>query len=348
MKISPARADDFINTLGDDTRAILLYGPDSGLIRERARFAILKITNVVNDPFLISELTPPELRNDPARLADEALALPFGGGRRAVHLKNAVDGLSTIITETVNRLSECPAPAPSLLIVEAAELSPRSSLRRLFEGNESCAAIACYLDEGAGLERVITDALRDHGLKLDGDARSWLAGHLGTDRQLPRRELEKLALYCAGKLDVTLEDCLAVVGSGGSSDIDEAIYAAASGDLGALDQALARASQEGQSPIAILRAAQRHFQRLHLVCSQAHKGSDIGSAMKSLRPPVFFKLADRFRAQTRTWTLPRLTAALGLLTDAEIRCKSTGQPAHLISARVLMQIANAARHGQRS
>jgi DNA polymerase-3 subunit delta len=58
---------------------------------------------------------------------------------------------------------------------------------------------------------------------------------------------------------------------------------------------------------------------------------------------VFFKLADRFRAQARSWTPERLATALDLLTEAELGAKSTGQPDRLICQRVLMQIATAAR-----
>jgi len=343
VKVPPARAEHFLAGIGEEIHAVLLYGPDSGLVSQRGRALAAKIAGADDDPFLMAELTAADIRDDPARIADEACALAFGGGRRSVRLRGAADGVAKAVSGAMELLGAAAGPPPSLVIVEAGELGPRSSLRRLFEGAAHGAAIPCYLDEGAGLERVIEDALRGHGLSAGADARAWLAGALGADRGVTLGEVEKLALYCAGAKEVTLEDCRAVVGEAAALELEDAVYAAGGGDATALDRALTRAFQEGVNPITVLRAAQRHIQRLHLVTGQVTGGGSLDAAVKALRPPVFFKLADRFRAQARSWTTERLATALDLLTEAELGAKSTGQPDRLICQRVLMQIATAAR-----
>lgn len=343
MKVPPARADSFLAGIGDDIQAVLLYGPDSGLVRERGRALSEQITGSADDPFLIAELTAADLRDDPARLADESCALAFGGGRRAVRLRGVGDGATKAVASAMELLGSSDVPPPSLIIVEATELGPRSTLRRFFEGADNGAAVACYLDEGTGLERVIEDALRNHGLSVERDALEWLARTLGADRGITVQEVEKLALYCTGAKKVTLEDCQAVVGDAAAHELEDAVYAAGSGDAAALDRALSRAFQEGINPITVLRAAQRHMQRLHLVAGQVAGGGSLEAAVKGLKPPVFFKLADRFRAQARNWDPGRIETAIDLLTEAELGAKSTGRPARLICQRVLMQIAIAAR-----
>jgi DNA polymerase-3 subunit delta len=347
MKIAPARADAFLAKPDGACLAVLLYGPDSGLVRERARALTKAITGSLDDPFLVSELTAADLRDDPARLADEATALSFGGGRRAVRLRGAADGSTKAVAGALELLGTGEGAAPSMVIVEAGELSPRSSLRRLFEGEDGAAAIACYLDQGGGLERVIEDTLARHGLKPGPDVLAWLARVLGADRGVTLSELEKLALYCGPSGAVTLDDCRAVVGDGAAHELDDAVYAAGGGDAEGLDRALARAFQGGASPVSVLRAAQRHIQRLHLVAGKVAAGTPMDAAIKGLRPPVFFKQADRFRAQARSWSSERLVTALDLLTEAELGTKTTGYPDRLICQRVLMQIAMAARHGHR-
>jgi len=343
VKISPARAESFLAGVGDDIHGVLLYGPDSGLVRERARTLSVKIAGADDDPFLMAELTAANLRDDPARIGDEASAFAFGGGRRAIRVRGAGDGVTKAVAGAIELLGEGSGPPPSLVIVEAGELGPRSLLRGLFEKTENCAAIPCYLDEGAGLERVVEDALRSHGLRAGPDALAWLVRTLGADRGVTLGEVEKLGLYCTGAGKVTLDDCRAVVGEAAAHELEDAVYAAAGGDATALDRALTRAFQEGVSPITVLRAAQRHIQRLHLVAGQVAGGGSLDGAVKALRPPVFFKLADRFRAQARGWSPDRLATALDLLTDAELGAKSTGLPDRLICQRVLMQIATAAR-----
>lgn len=346
MKVRPAEAESFLAAPAEGIHGVLLYGPDSGLVRERAHALTKCIAGRTDDPFLVAELGPADISEDPARLNDEARALPFGGGRRVVRLRAAGDGTANALEGALGALAGAEGPAPSLIVVEAGELTPRSSLRRLFEGAPTAAAVPCYLDEGAGLTRLIADTLAEDGLEAEPDALAWLAANLGADRGVTLSELAKLALYRAGEKAVTLEDCRAVIGDAAAHDIEDAAFAAGEGDAAALETALGRAFQEGINPVSVLRAAQRHFQRLHLVAGRVARGTPLDTAVKGLKPPVFFKLAPRFRAQARAWSPARLATALDLLTEAEIQSKSTGQPERLICRRVLMRIASAARAGR--
>lgn len=207
--------------------------------------------------------------------------------------------------------------------------------------------MACYLDDGRGLPDLIERILAGHGLRARPDALGWLAQHLGADRALTRGELDKLALYCHGRREATLEDCMAVIGDAAADDLEAAVIAAASGDIGALDTALARAFREGVSPIAVIRAAQRHLQRLHQVTGATAAGVPLDAALKGLKPPPFFKVADRFKAQARAWPAAQVAQALEILSEAEVRCKTTGMPDRLVCARALMQIAQAGRRALR-
>jgi DNA polymerase-3 subunit delta len=54
---------------------------------------------------------------------------------------------------------------------------------------------------------------------------------------------------------------------------------------------------------------------------------------------VFYKNADRFRAQLRSWTPALLAHALSLLVEAEVQCKTTGFPDTAICGRLVIQLA---------
>ncbi len=348
MKIAPRDANRFVKAPGDDVIAVLVYGPDSGLVRERAEALTRAVAETVDDPFRVVTLTPAELRDDPARLADEAQALAFGGGRRVVRLRGATNGNAETLSLILKTFAVANDPSPALIIAEAGELRPADKLRKLFENDARAAAVACYLDDGRNLEQVIVETLARHKLRASHDALAWLGRHLGADRRLTRNELEKLALYCAGQNEISLDDCAAVIGDGAGTDLEEAVFAAAGGEFAVLDTALARAFREGVSPIAVIRATMRHLHRLHQVTGLMAEGASLDVATKSLKPPLFFKVADRFRAQARSWPEGHVRAALEILSEAEIRCKSTGQPDQLICARALMQIAQAGRRAKRA
>lgn len=348
MKIQPRAIDGFLRKPDKDTIAVLLYGPDGGLVRERSDGLTRAVAGRIDDPFLVTDIAAADLKDEPTRLVDEAAALAFGGGRRVVRLRGAGDAQTEACKALLATLGASDEPSPSLMILEADELAPRSRLRKLFEDAPRGAAIPCYLDDGRGLEDVITETLAAHKMRASHDALGWLMGHLGADRRVTRGELEKLALYCAGRNEVTLDDCTAVIGDASATDLDQAVFAAAGGEMGALDTALARAFREGVSPIAVIRAAMRHMQRLHQVTGAMAQGVPLDAAVKALKPPLFFKVADRFRAQARAWPANQVEDALALLSDAEVRCKSTGMPGELVCNRALMQIAQAGRRAKRA
>ncbi len=75
MKIAAGRIDGFVKKPAPGIHAVLVYGPDSGLVTERAEVLIEAVAGTLDDAFRISEIGAGGLRDDPARLRDEAAAL---------------------------------------------------------------------------------------------------------------------------------------------------------------------------------------------------------------------------------------------------------------------------------
>ena len=333
----------------DNVNALLIYGPNAGLIHERAKAAVTFAVENLSDAFRLCELQARDLAEDPARLADELGALSFGGGRRAVWLKEAGDGLtSTISTALESEIGD------TLLVVEAANLGPRSSLRKLFEQASNLGAVPCYEDDQDTLQAYISEFLSGENVTIDGDALYWLLDRLGNDRLQVRSELEKLILYAwrddalsdDGETRITLETVMEGAGDAGVLSLDQLADAVASGELANVDRFLALAIEQGVQPISAIRSVARRFSQLHFVVGLAAGGNSIEKLISSLRPPVFFKNRPAFRAQTTLWSVPRIAQALDILSQAEIDCKTTGMPAHAICARALIRIGGAARAGR--
>ena len=141
MKIPASRIAAFLQRPDQGIRAILLYGPDEGLVRERAAAAARSVCPDLADPFRVAELSASVLAADPARLADEAAQLSLIGGRRVVRVRGAVDGLAKLFGEFL-----AATPGDALTVVEAGDLPSRSALRRAFEAPPTAAAIGCYPD----------------------------------------------------------------------------------------------------------------------------------------------------------------------------------------------------------
>jgi len=338
MKIAGGHVAGFIRNPDPEVRGVLIYGPDQGLVCERADALVSAVVNDPTDPFRVVELTAGTVKNDPACLVDEAASLSLTGGRRVVRIRDGADA----VAEACKALLATTA-CEALVVVEAGQLAPRSSLRQLFEKEANAAAVACYVDSDAVLSQVISETLGNYGLVVTPEANAFLAANLGSDRAVTRSELEKLALYMGGTGTVKIEDATAVVDDNGIMSIDSTIYAACGGDSPALDRSLGRAFAEGIQPVTMLRAAARHLQRLHLARALVDRGRSSDQAMMALKPPVFQGLKDRFRDQTRRWDSERLAIALEIVTQAELDCKTSGTPVDAVCSRALMRLAQAAR-----
>lgn len=344
MYFSGAKAESFVRKPDLGLAAALIFGPDRGLVRERMAAIARAVAGDVADPFRVVEIPASALKADPARLHDEAASLAFGGGRRLLIVRDAGDIAAPLFADFLARAPKDGA----FVLVEGGDLSKRSTLRAAFESSSRAASVACYGDDERSVRAFIAELLRQHKLTALPEALDLLCARLGQDRDQTRGEIAKLALFMDGGADkrVGVDAVLAVVGDGGAASLDAVVLAAADGDYAELDRALSRALLDGESPIRILNAAQRHVERLHLARAHMDAGASAEQAMMKLKPPVFFRSADRFRRQLSAWEPARLASALHALLEADIACKSTAAPDEALAHRALARVANAARSGR--
>jgi DNA polymerase-3 subunit delta len=339
MKLAANRIEGFVRRPDPEIRAVLVYGPDGGLVRERADALARSAVPDLKDPFRLADLAGDALAKDRARLADEVAAMALTGGRRCVRVRGADDSLAPAFSSLFDAM---PA-GDTLVVVEAGDLGKGSKLRALFEDARAATAVPCYVEDEADLSRTIAEILASHGKSASHDALEHLAGSLVGDRMMARAEVEKLVTYMGEERQVELAHARACVGDSGAMELDAPAWAAGDGDYAAVDRALGRLFGEGESPVGVLRAAQRHFQRLQLVVGQTARGEGLDRAAAALRPPLFFKTKGQFLSQARRWSPPALRHALDRLTEAEADCKRTGMPDRTLCARALYQVAALAR-----
>jgi len=344
MKIEPRQVEAFLKKPDPKVRAVVVYGNDDGLIAERAMQLAKSVCDDLKDPFRVVDIAGEALKGDPARLADEFGAMSLMGGRRVVRVRPAGEEAAAALENLVA------APAgDALIVLEGGNLTPRSSLRALAETEACLAALPCYMDSSAALEGLVEAAAREQGFAVEPDALEWIVDRLGGDRGQTRSEIDKLLLYKAGDSSkiITMDDAVAVLGDTAAIGIDNVITATFDGDLPALDRALDRVFAEGGNPVQLVRALQRHADQLHLVAGHADAGGNLEAAMFKARGlPRGGPMRQRFERHLRTWPLPRLSAAVPRILDAEIECKRTGQPDEVIARRLCLGLAQYARQAR--
>ena len=328
MKIDARRIDAFLKN-PHPARVVLFHGEDEGLVREHAACLVRNVAGGINDPFRVSEVE----RDGFATLPDEVAAMSMTGGRRVVRVRDVTDGATTAVQKVLA------ANGPGLLVIEGAALGGKSKLKTLLDRSDQAGTVACYPMDARAVAQLSRMILAQDQISIDQDTLSWLSGHLGEDRGVTRSELEKLSLHVGPGHAVQMIDARACIGDLSGLSLEDALYAATDGSVVATDRALELAMSEGASPVAVIRAAMLHLQRFLRARTLMDDGVSSDEAIRSLRPPVFFRREPIFSRSIRDWTLPPLAAALAKVWEAERACKQTGAQAETLCRNAIIGLA---------
>jgi DNA polymerase-3 subunit delta len=330
--------DSFLAKPDPGRPIILLYGPDSGLVHERADALMASAVDDPSDPFSLIRLDGDELAADPARLVDEAMTIPLFGGRRAIRVraggKNFAGGVETLASLQ---------PRDCRIVIEAGELRPDSPLRKACERAPNAVAIACYPDTARDLARLIDDEMRAFELRIAPDARTALTDLLGADRQTSRNEIRKLALYARGEREVTLAHVMAVVTDASALALDGIVDGAFAGKPAEVDGAFARAMAAGTYPGMIIAAAQRQAMLLHKARLSVDDGMPAAMAVESGFPRLHFSRKPAVEAALQQASTARLAAIITQLADAAFEMRKQAGLAGVIAHRTLLSVAVGSR-----
>lgn len=320
---------------------ILLYGPDAGLVRERADALMASAVDDPNDPFSLVRLDGDELAAEPSRLVDEAMTVPLFGGRRAIRVRAG----SRSFAGGVDTLADMPLK-DCRIVIEAGELRPESPLRKACERAKTAVAIACYPDTERDLAKLIDDELRVSNLRIAPDARAVLAALLGGDRQASRNELRKLALYAHGQSEVTLDDVMTVVSDASELKLDPIVDSAFAGKPDLVESEFAKAMVAGTYPGVIIMAAQRQAAWLHKSALAVAEGTPTSTLLESGYPRVHFSRKANVEIALRNFSPTKLATIIDQLATAAFDMRKQTALASAIAQRTLLAIAaNARRRG---
>jgi DNA polymerase III subunit delta len=340
VAISGTQITSFLAKPDPKIRAVLLYGPDTGLVSERAQRLAAMLAARDTPAGEIVRIDDSDLDGNPERLSLELLTVPMFGGAKIVRTSTG----RRVNTATLQPLVEGGSLA-GMLIVEAGVLRKDDKLKTLFEKSPIAAAVACYPDEGASLDGLVSDVLKAANMTIAPEARQELIARLGADRVLSRAEVEKLALYAHGSARIELADVEAIVGDASDLTVDLAVMAAASGDLSRALAECDRAVASGESAQSVILAAERHFHRLHKLRSAVDAGRSLDELLRFMRPPLPPKAKFELERQARTWTTQRAASAIGRIAEAVRQARTTGADEAAVAERLMMEIARLARSG---
>jgi DNA polymerase-3 subunit delta len=341
VALKGAQIDAFLARPDAARPIVLLFGPDAGLVRERAEVLINASVDDPRDPFALARLEGDDLAAEPSRLVEEANTIPLFGGRRAIWVR--AGGRNFV--PAVDALLRAASP-DCRVVIEAGDLKRNAPLRVACERAPNAVALPCYVDGERDLARLIDDEMRNAGLTISPNARAALVPLLGGDRLASRSEVRKLALYARGQPSVELDDVLAVVADASALALDALIDAAFTGRTGDVEFQYAKARTAGTAPGTIMSAALRQVGMLHKARLAVEEGVAASAALDGMMPPVHFSRKSLVEAALKGWTAARLQRAMAQLGEASFEIRRRSELAGVIAQRALLALAINARRKQ--
>jgi DNA polymerase-3 subunit delta len=314
----------------------LVYGPDAGLVRETAQTLIRRLSGDDPDAADIIVLEGAQLDADPSLLAIEARSTSLFGGKRIIRVRGAGKGLVMTLTQLRDD------PAGAIIVLEAGNLAPRDALRALVEAAKLGRALPCYADTEETLSALIREHFNAQGIRADSDVVSSLIEILGNDREITRRELEKLSLYAAASKQLTRNDVLLLCADNGALVIDAIIDATAGGHAERLELTLNRALSGAVDPQRLLASATLHFANLRRWRTEVDKGRSPRDVLDNLRPKPHFSRRSSLEQQLRLWSDTALATALERLLAATGESRRKPALSEPTLRRALLSICTAA------
>ena len=333
MKVATRQIKGFLSAIPQNINAVLLHGNDLGMISEYGANIAGQVAPDIDDVFSVTRLSGEQVSGDPALIGDSAQSVAMTAERRLVWVRGkGTELLSSCKTAFSQSLDS------AFIVVEATDTTSRHSLVKLFEHADHAAAVGCYADSAADLGAVLKEITTRDGISIDRDAAALVIQRLGSDRAASRQEMEKLALLAGPGGSLGYDDVAAALGDSGALTTTDIAMAAADGQIDRLQHGLEKAWSESQNVVMVLRGCQGYFRQLLSASRASQAGTPVSQAVKSLRPPVHFRLQDKMAAQLRVWTPDSLFDAVNRLQDAELSVKQGGGNDEIFAGQALLGI----------
>jgi DNA polymerase-3 subunit delta len=336
VAVKAADVDAFVARPDPGRPVVLVFGPDAGLVSERANAIVKASVDDVNDPFALARLEGEAVAAEPTRLVEEAQTMPLFGGRRAVWLKAG----SRNIAPAVEAVLALPAGG-CRVVIEAGDLRRNAPLRALCERAKNAVALPCYADSERDRARLIDDEMRAAGLTLTPEARALLIPLLGGDRAASRNEIRKLTLYAHGRDHVGVDDVTAVVSDASALALEDIVDVAFAGRPAELETQLGKARTAGTSAGSLLFNAQRQLAQLHKWRIAIEDGAPF--SLDAVQPPLHFRRKALVDVALKSWSAARLATAMAELAEAVLQSRRRPALADTIAERALLAIVTQGR-----
>lgn len=337
MKAARGQIERALGRPDPAVRFYLLHGPDEAGSRALA-FGLLKGLGDAEKFIIVGQA----IKSDPASLADEAGAMSLFGGKRAIWIEPAGDE----IADGVTALLDAPASENAVIAV-AGMLRKTSALLKLAESHPAALAHASYIPEGRGMEQIVAELGRRHGLDIRRDLADRIGQASSFNQAIAEREIEKFAIYLGASpaapraLDDETFDLLSA--EHGEADLLRLGDLALAGRIEELVEELMRLPGGASDAIPLVRSLQRRLLMLAPMRARIEGGARLDDVLASVGKALFWKDKPLVSQLLAKWPAAALAEAADRVSQLERRLIFGNGPPEAEMGETLVALARAGK-----
>ena len=326
--------EGFLERSARNYRLFVIYGPDRGLVSERATSLAGRTGVALDDPFSLIKLDIGDLQRDQGRLLDEAGAIGLFGGDKLIWIRGAAN--EKYLVDSLQVLS-ANMPDGTYVLIEGGDLKKGSLLRKAAETARTVMAIPCYADDARALNGLIDSELSSAGLGITPDARQALLELIGGDRIASRNELRKLALYCRGKSTIEEHHVTEIIGDASAISVDDAVDAVLSGNPSSFLHAMQKIISSKTAVFLVIQACLKQFQLLDAMKTEMEeKRLPAAQVMQTLGRHLHFRRKPIIEQALRTWSAEAVAREANRLQAAILQTRKRASLEDSIALQTLL------------
>lgn len=312
MKANRGQIEKALDAPPQDIRFFLLYGPDEAGSQALAR----RLERAMGPQAERIDLDGSTLKDDPARLSDEAASFSMFGDRRWIR----VSGMGDESLPALTALLEAEA-AGNPVIAVAGALKPTSKLVKLALDHKGALAFISYQPDAREAEQIAISIARESGLRLSSELARRIVALANGDRALMAGEVEKLILYLDAApehpREATAEALDALSADNPDTEVAPLVNAVLGGDLKAMHRELASLAETGTAMASVIRPLLSRAMLVANIRTAFDSSGRLESAVESVGKAVFWKEKGLVSRQVQTWNAPGIARVIQRLLEAE-------------------------------
>ncbi|AUW56959.1 DNA polymerase III subunit delta [Sphingobium sp. SCG-1] len=337
MKANKGQIERALDAPPADIRLFFLYGPDeSGSIALSKRLERAMGANAQR-----IDLDGATLKNDPARLSDEAASISMFGDKQWIRVTPLGDEALPAI-EALLQAEHAGNPVVAI----AGALKGTSKLVKLALDHKATMACISYTPEGRDADQIAIGIARELGLRLPPDLARRITELTGGDRALMAGEVDKLALFLDAApehpVEATAEALNALSAESFEEDVGPLVNAVLGGDLKAMHSELAGLRVMGTNMGTILRPLQNRAMLLANIRAEFDVSGRLDAAIESAGKAVFWKDKATVTRQVKLWDANGIARVISRLGAAERASRSSRNAGDIMVTHELLTIARQA------